>query len=559
MKDRRLTKVKREGAVRVPETGNSGGALSLPKENLSEFAYYLSLGYTEKEALRICSLTFRDYRPEPPGRTANLFFSAARAGGKRAMKGGAVESGAVMCDMAAEEPGMPAPEPLPGAGWSEPELIEALRTDSYRDFEDSGFRKTSVSPTSTFRTTYNTAAATVLLSNFRKGSSVKHSMMRTEELLNFLDYSIPDPPEGEKFSVTPEFRPSADGKTADLFVGIAGSRVIPARQNIVLLLDTSGSMISKVFQLRATIATVFARLNDGDLLSVVTYSSTDRLFFEAVEKNPGHRIDYFLDLLKEMYISGCTYGSKGIETAYRVVADHMVDGVNRVIMVTDGDLNFGITESSDLKSLIIDKKKTGAFFSAIGTGIYNLMDDKLETLAKNGNGNYFVINSVEDVKKCLCDRYESLVWPIATDVKAQVEFNPAAVSEYRLIGYENRQLSHEDFSDDSVIAEPFGSGSRCVALYELKLAGGEAEGGRLKYQTSVLTGSDEICTVSLRYKEPGGGQSVELNFPVEAGCPSGENVCLAVKCAQIAERLRKDPGDREALGEYSELAGYPSR
>jgi len=517
----------------------------------TETGYYRSLGYTAKQAKRIAALKFES-RDIPEFRSSARMMSGMPK--RRAVSvANTMDGGAIPMVEIDEEVVMPSPEEIK-------QLVEDLRWDSYEDFEDARFRDTAVAPTSTFRTTYNTAAATVLLSHYGKTTNIRHSMVRSEELLNFLDYDLKKPREDELFEITPEFKKSDDGKTAKLFIGIAGQTAMPKRQNIVLLIDTSGSMSSKVFQIRATIATVFAKLNDGDLISVVTYSNRDHLFVEAAEKSKKFDIDDLLDKLKEMRIDGCTNGSGGIEEAYRIISKHYIeDGVNRVIMVTDGDLNFGITESSDLKTLIGEKKKTGAFFSAIGTGLYNLQDDKLEALAKNGNGNYFVINNLKDVKKCLLNRYGSLVYPIAVDVKAQVEFNPAVVKAYRLIGYENRQLNHEDFTDDSVIAEPYGSGSTSVALYELMLADGESSKLKLKYSQTIVGESDEICTVSLRYKLPGATESNELSRAVGQDNPATKNTELASECAEYADRLRANVNDREALEKFAELAGYKDK
>ncbi len=536
---------------------------------MTEKEYYISLGYTEKEAEKILKLfeyTERESRPglgglfgrvlgaQPVGMANTAVKSMARVQAVQVREpvpdAAAVCEEAAVCSASACAPAA-AFAAMPGVP---SDILEAVRWDSYDSFEDSRFRNTLTSPTATFRTTYNTAAATVLVGNFRRNTNIHHDMVRTEELLNYADYSL-EQPQGVKFAVTKEL-----GKCGDkeyLFLGIQGSRALPAHQNIVMLLDTSGSMMSKKPQLRMALATVFFRMNEGDTFSVITYSDTDHLFIDGMKKSRTHDISYVCEKLEKAAIFGCTYGSKGIETAYDIVRENFVEGgVNRVIMVTDGDLNFGITSSADLKTLIEDKKKSGAFFSAIGTGLYNLQDDKLEALAKNGNGNYFVINSVDDAKKCLRDRYESLIYPIAVDVKAQVEFNPARVASYRLIGFENRQLSHEDFTNDAVIAETFGSGSSCIALFELKRGGEESE-KPLKYQTAQLTSSGELATLSLRWKEIGETVSRELSFPVSDTVTDGKNLEKAVRCSELAEILKnsEEKGDRRrALREYCSLA-----
>ena len=420
--------------------------------------------------------------------------------------------------------------------------IEQLRTDSYEIIEEKGFKDVSVSPTSTFRTTYNTAAASVLLSNIRRGSDTRHSMVRTEELLNYLSYDLASP-QDRMFEVTKELG-TIGGKTM-LFLGIQGKKTLPSRQNICFLLDVSGSMSGRSEQMLMSMFSVLSRMNDGDIFSLVTYSSTDHVVVNGLKLRKDRDIEELLEVIaKNVYISGATYGSAGIEKAYEIIEKNKIkDGVNRVIILTDGDLNFGITDKDGLKGLIEKKKLGGAYFSAIGTGTFNLMDDRLEALAKNGNGNYFVVNEKSDIEKNIVDAYESLVFPIAKNVKAQVEFNPQKVQSYKLVGYENRALSHEDFRDDTVIAEPFGSGSYCIALYELKMQeDGPAESG-LRYQKRVLSESDELATLSLRYEDIEGGGFHELSFPVESELPMTDNLKKAAECAALAEKLREENAD----------------
>ena len=224
-----------------------------------------------------------------------------------------------------------------------------------------------------------------------------------------------------------------------------------------------------------------------------------------------------------------------------------------MILITDGDLNFGITKNDGLEKLIEEKKKSNLFLSVIGTGLYNYKDDKLEVLSKHGNGTYCVVNQLSDVEESVNRRYISLTNIIAKDVKAQVEFNPAHVKSYRLLGYENRALSHEDFKNDKVISEPYGSGGQGVALYEI-VRGNAAEAEELKYQKPQLTGSEELCTVKVRYKEPLGEKSIEISKVVGQECNGGENAKLARFLYCIGEKLRKsDKLSAEDDAFYTEL------
>ena len=220
--------------------------------------------------------------------------------------------------------------------------------------------------------------------------------------------------------------------------------------------------------------------------------------------------------------------------------EYIEDGNNQVILITDGDLNFGITDRGGLEELIEKKKKSNLFLSVIGTGLYNYKDDKLETLSKHGNGVYRTVNNLADVKKCLDVEYASLVNVIAKDVKAQVEFNPEIVESYRLLGFENREISHEDFVNDKVISEPFGSGGYGVALYELVLRENAKplESG-YKYTRIVTTGSTDLGTVKVRYKEPLEDHSREIECVITSAQEDyTDNLRLAYVVYVCAEKLR---------------------
>ena len=432
-----------------------------------------------------------------------------------------------------------APTPMPSAMLSIDDSFEHLtRTDSYEKIEPNRFLNVTTNPTSTFRTTYNTASMTNVINNLKKGHEVTTSMVRTEELLNYMDYNLNMPEENKKFNITSEITDSDNGNKL-LFLGIQGTKEIPTEQNIVLLLDVSGSMSGTSLETLMILATLLKKIETGSTISLVTYSSTDHVIFSGKTLNKETLPEIFHDIFK-LDINGGTYGSAGINMAYEIAQEnYKKDGINRVIIITDGDLNFGITRNDELETFISEKKKTGVFFSAIGTGTYNLMDDKLETLAKNGNGNYFTVNSLKDADKCINQRFESLVYPIAIDVKAQVEFNPQKVKEYKLIGYENRQLSHEDFTNDAVIAEPFGSGSYAIAMYEIVPADGK-QINPYKYQQRIESESEDIATIKVRYKNIGETDSREEEFVINDTTLNNttDNVKIAKNIYEIAEVLR---------------------
>lgn len=419
------------------------------------------------------------------------------------------------------------------------DFMEKTSTDRYEVIEEKGFLSPLTSPTSTFRMTSNTAAFGVLRKNKGNSRALKESMVRIEELLNNFEYKL-SKPTTRMFNINTQICEKPNSKNKLLFVGVQGKDIIPQRQNITLLLDTSGSMNGNNVWTQAAMITIVKQLKENDVLSLVTYSDNDHTIFANL-KIDADSFDNFIETLYSVQITGCTWGSKGIETAYELAnKTYIEDGINRVILMTDGDLNFGITDKGGLKDLILSKKDNGIFLSVLGTGLYNYKDDTLETLSKNGNGNYCTIDCIEDVKENIFEKYNSLVFTIAKDVKAQVEFNPKFVKSYRLIGYENRALNHEDFRNDAVISEPFGCGSYGVALYELEMQDGVTEiKSDLKYQQPVLTDADSICTVSVRYKEPLATESQELSVEVKnKTAEMKDNLLLAYLITVIGERLR---------------------
>lgn len=412
-------------------------------------------------------------------------------------------------------------------------------TDEYEPIEEKEARTTVSEQTSTFRMTTNTASAGVVLNQLRNGRSIDRSMVRIEEMLNYFRYESAIPTE-EMFNIAHEIMDTGDDRKY-LYVNVQGREEVKDKQNIVVLLDVSGSMHGNTRETQAIIATIVSKLGNGDKISLVTYSSEDSVELEAFAVNgPEDRVRV-LEALLSLEINGCTYGSKGIDRAYQIgKKNYIPGGNNQVILITDGDLNFGITDKGGLEELIERKKKHNLFLSVIGTGLWNYKDDKLEALSKHGNGVYRVVNNLADVRKSIDEEYSSLVNIIAKDVKAQVEFNPEIVESYRLLGFENRTLAREDFANDKVISEPFGSGGYGVALYELQMkTDAEPADTRLKYSKIITTGSQEPATVKVRYKEPLEDVSHELEKVIgTADASYTDNLRLAFIVYVCAEKLR---------------------
>ena len=412
-------------------------------------------------------------------------------------------------------------------------------TDEYEPIVEKGQQPLISNATSTFRMTTNTASVGIVMNQLRNQRSITRDMVRIEEWLNYFRYQT-EIPERDMFRICHEMQDRENGSKL-LYVNVQGKIEEKAQQNIVLLLDVSGSMHGHAAYTQAAVATVVSKLKPGCVFSLVTYGPRDSVVLEGLRVDSYESKLKILEKLLGLEIDGYTNGSAGIERAYEVGRrNYIPGGNNQVILITDGDLNFGIVSKGGLEKLIEEEKKSNLFLSVLGIGLTNLKDDKLEVLSKHGNGVYRIINSISDVAKSVRDEYASLVNIIAKDVKAQVEFNPELVSSFRLLGFENRELNHADFRDDTVISEPFGSGGYGVALYELCMKQpGETVLADMKYRKVVSTGSDELATVKVRYKEPLNDYSHELEYVI----PSAEehysdNLLLAWIIYICAEKLR---------------------
>ena len=461
-----------------------------------------------------------------------------RVAAKKAAPSLAVQKNMMMCCDACEE-AAPAPWMAGGSDDDVDELMEALSTDSYEPIEEKDAKNVFTSPTSTFRMTTSNASMGIVFNQIRSGRRVNMDEVRIEEVLNYFDYEA-ETPKDAKFAICTELMEKKGNKKI-LFIDAEAAKEKKEHQNIILLLDTSGSMCSNDEVTQEAIATVFSKLKAGDRISLVTYSTKDHTYFKGFEIQDEQSKEDLMGVVLGIEIEGCTYGSAGINTAYDIGEKfYKPDWNNQVILITDGDLNFGITDKHGLKGLIEKKKKSNLFLSVIGTGLYNYKDDNLEVLAKHGNGTYCVVNNLDDVDESVNRRFIALTNIVAKDVKAQVEFNPRFVKSYRLLGYENRQLNHEDFKNDKVISEPYGSGGHGIALYELEMNEEEnpAASSDLKYQKPVLTNSDELGSVSIRYKEPLSDKSSQVETAVYNTNHSTQNIRLAYFLYCLSEKLR---------------------
>lgn len=438
---------------------------------------------------------------------------------------------------------------------------EDFNTEEYSYISENGYKSVAEDPLSTFSVDVDTASYGNIRRMLRDGGSIPADAVRVEEMINYFDYDYPEPKGEEPFSVTTEYSDCPwNEEHRLLMIGLQAKEIDfrnrPA-SNLVFLLDVSGSMYSddKLPLVQKAFAMLAENLNGKDRVSIVTYAGYESVVLDGV---PGNQKAKIVAALEDLEAGGSTAGEAGIEKAYALAEKNFIPGGNnRVILATDGDLNVGISSEGGLTRLIREKKKSGVHLSVLGVGTGNIKDNKMEALADNGDGNYSYLDSLYEAKKVLVDEMGGTLITVAKDVKIQVEFNPEYVAGYRLVGYENRLLRNEDFSNDKVDAGEIGAGHTVTALYEI-IPGG-AGGQNLKYQTGAKpTGSTELLTVSLRYKAPNGDKSKLMEYPVESDSyrqEMSENLMFASAVAEFGMVLRDSENKGSAtLESVMELA-----
>lgn len=388
---------------------------------------------------------------------------------------------------------------------------DGFNTAEYSAIRENPFKSVAASPLSTFSIDVDTAGYTKLKYDILDGYEIEKDEVKIEELINYFNYDYDgDRTEGEPFIVSTEYtRCPWNTEHSLVRIGIRSDDVDekPAT-NFVLVTDVSGSMmlINKLPLALSAYADMLEGFNEKDTISLMYYASGQGVVLQNVTCDKKETIYRGLaDVLASA--GGGTNGALGLQTAYDMAADSFVEkGVNRVLIATDGDFNIGTTSEGQLKSIVEEERKKGIYLTILGYGSENLKDNKMEAMAENGNGNYHYIGDMTDARKALVQESASTLIPMADDVKIQVEFNPALVQEYRLIGYESRILNAEDFNNDKVDAGDVGAGKTVTALYELVPADAESETSTpdLKYSKTTSSGdTGEVCTVSVRYKETG--------------------------------------------------------
>lgn len=400
-------------------------------------------------------------------------------------------------------------------------------TEEYSALEEPGFKAVANDPLSTFSADVDTASYSNLRRMIEDGYTlmeIPEGAVRIEEMLNYFSYDYKLPEKKEPFGVTTVIGDCPWNQEAKLLqIGLKTQEIDFSEapdSNLVFLLDVSGSMYTddKLPLLQKALRMLVQELGGKDTVSIVTYAGEDCVVLEG---ESGSHQEEIIAAVSALEAGGSTNGADGIETAYELAERYFIKGGNnRVILATDGDLNVGPSSESELDALIKEKKASGVYLTVLGFGTGNIKDNKMETLADHGNGNYAYIDSVGEAKKVLVEQMGATLVTVAKDVKLQVEFNPAYIKGYRLLGYENRALATEDFDDDTKDAGEIGAGHMVTALYEIVPVDSKQEipETKLKYQesqtdTGVKTG--EWLNLKIRYKEPEEEESILKEYPVK--------------------------------------------
>jgi Ca-activated chloride channel family protein len=395
--------------------------------------------------------------------------------------------------------------------------------EKYAEITENQFEHVSLSPLSTFSIDVDKASYSNIRRMINNGQQIPVDAVKVEEMINYFNYSYPQPKE-HPFSINTEVVQTPWNKDTQLVrIGLQGktyqNEELPA-SNLTFLIDVSGSMGSanKLPLLKSAFKLLVNQLREKDKVSIVVYAGAAGVVLEPTR---GDKKMEITKALENLHSGGSTAGGAGIELAYKLASKNFIkNGNNRVILATDGDFNVGPSSDKDMVKLIEEKRKSGVFLSVLGFGMGNYKDSKMEKLADKGNGNHAYIDTMQEAQKVFGQEFGGTLYTIAKDVKIQVEFNPAVVGAYRLIGYENRMLADEDFIDDTKDAGELGSGHTVTALYEIVPKGTESPFVKpvhdLKYTSNAAVGGkNELLTVKFRYKKPDGDTSTEITKTVK--------------------------------------------
>ena len=474
-----------------------------------------------------------------PAGTAIVLFQGQFAADRLMFSGKAMPSGSV-----AEVARMPMAPPQPGfvrpPQWN---------TEEYKRLQENNFQEVRTSPLSTFSIDVDTASYSNIRRFLNSGGLPPADAVRTEELLNYFTYDYPQPTSEHPVAVTTEIGDSPwNPERKLLLLGLQGKNIATENlppSNLVFLIDVSGSMWSpnKLPLLKTAFKMLAQQLRPQDRVAIVVYAGAAGL---VLESTPGSEKGKIIAKIDSLQAGGSTAGGAGIKLAYKVAKEHFLEaGNNRVILATDGDFNVGASSEGELSRLIEGYRDDGIFLSVLGFGMGNVKDNKMETLADRGNGNYAYIDNAQEAKKVLGSQLAGTLYTIAKDVKIQVEFNPAKVKAYRLIGYENRALADRDFNDDRKDAGDMGAGHSVTALYEIIPAEDKnftSSVEPLVFQQTQSIPSNDWLQVKLRYKQPQSNDSILMSVRVPdvaaTSTIASENFRFAAAVAEYGMLLR---------------------
>ncbi|CAM3886198.1 von Willebrand factor type A domain-containing protein [Mucilaginibacter galii] len=404
--------------------------------------------------------------------------------------------------------------------------------ESYKGITENGFQSAMDIPLSTFSIDVDAASYSNVRRFINSGQLPPKDAVRIEEMINYFNYNLPAPTNNEPVAIHTElsaapWNPQHRLLRIGLKARVVATDKLPA-SNLVFLIDVSGSMnqSNKLPLVQSSLKMLVDQLRPQDKVAIVVYAGAAGL---VLPSTPGNQKTTIKDAIDRLSAGGSTAGGEGIKLAYKTAVQNFIkNGNNRVILATDGDFNVGASSDGDMETLIEQERKSGVFLSVLGYGMGNYKDSKMETLADKGNGNYAYIDNITEARKTLVSEFGGTLFTVAKDVKLQLEFNPAKVASYRLIGYENRLLNKEDFNNDQKDAGDMGAGHTVTALYEIIPAGVHDKFTHsvdpLKYQKAEKPAtnfiSNDMLTIKFRYKEPAGSvsklsQAVVMDKPVE--------------------------------------------
>ncbi len=438
---------------------------------------------------------------------------------------------------------------------SYPQGYRDEQREQYQALADNPIHSVAETPVSTFSADVDTGAYANVRRLLNQGRLPPEGAVRLEEMVNYFPYDYALPSDGSPFGVTTELAASPwNPHTRLLRIGIKASDRAVAElppANLVFLVDVSGSMDRRegLPMVKSTLKLLVDQLRDQDRVSLVVYAGESRV---VLEPTSGREKTKIRTAIEQLTAGGSTAGASGIELAYSMAQQAFIGkGINRILLATDGDFNVGVSDFDSLKQMAVDKRKTGISLTTLGFGVDNYNEHLMEQLADAGDGNYAYIDNLREARKVLVDQLGSTLAIVAKNVKLQVEFNPAQVSEYRLLGYENRALKREDFSNDKVDAGEIGAGHTVTALYEIVPAGEKGWLEPLRYGKStpaVSEANGELAMLRVRYQQPEGGKSLLIERPIANQVKSAsEDLRFAAAVAAFSQQLK----DGRYTGDFS--------